>query len=151
MQPVMILVILILAVAAMGAGFLNNAISLNVQQLGVGEADLTSPVETANIDLQIQRFDIKNGNGKVIGFQNVINACSFHSDDSMPGESTIFCKLTNKDGLVVAEGNKTVTDYVGSTTPSISIVIDTKAFSGANDVKNIHDVTIVVLGDNPTP
>ena len=150
MQPVVMLVILVVAAAAMGAGFLNNAISLNVQQLGVGEKDLESPVSSASVDLKLQRNDVfLPGTTKRIGFENVIKACSFHSVDPMVGTSTVICKLTNKDGLVIAEGSISLTDYPGSITQTIDIT--DKAFPGANDVRNVHDVTIVILGQDPTP
>lgn len=147
MQPILMLAILGVGATAVGAGFLSNVITLNVQQLGVGQADLTSPLDTANIDLEVHPVQVQGQDF----FKNVVDVCSFHSADEIPQagpDMTVICKLTGADGNVIAEGSTLIT-YQPSET--FKIQITEFAFLGSNQVQNVHDVTIVALGHNPTP
>ncbi len=45
MQPIILLAIVGIAGGAMSVGFLGNTIELDVQQLGVGEATLETPIQ----------------------------------------------------------------------------------------------------------
>ena len=146
MQPILMLAIVGVAATAMGVGFLSNTITLNVQQLGVGEADFKSPITLANIDLEVNKV---NADGF---FKNVINVCSFHSpdelDEGQANDLLVICKLTDASGKVIAECSSDIL-YVPSQTYTIEITEE--AFPGATQVQNVHDITLVVLGHNPTP
>jgi len=142
MQPIVLLAIVGIAGGAMSVGFLGNTISLDVQQIGVGETDLASPIDQAKID-----FSIMRASGAVNGAtetHNVIAKCHITPDKEIAKLSTIFCKLTDIDGNVVAEGQKELTTHLapGST---IWVTVDPNDFP-ANRVQNVHDVTLVVLG-----
>ena len=149
MQPILMLAIVGVAATALGVGVLNNVITLNVQQLGVGEQPLVSPITVANIDLQVTPTKVRPTD---TFFKNLVNFCSFHSDDRLidPTQNDLFviCKLTDDKHQVIAEGSDTI-NYVPSETAKIEIT--NPAFPGANQVQNVHDVTIVVLGHNPHP
>ena len=141
----------IVAVAAvgLGMGFLAPGFDLNVQQLGAQEEDLVAPISSASVDFQISAI---NGelNGKPV-LKNRITACSFHSHQDFGKNGLIICKLSDIDSDIVAEGRLVLTTagYEGSTTTYIPI--DQVVTANANEVKNIFDVKIIVLGDNPTP
>ncbi len=136
------LAIVAIAATAIGAGSLNNEIVLTLQDFGVGSADIESPISAASIDYTIEAVPVEGQ------LKNLITFCSFHSDQSMDDGFRIICKLTNIDGQVIAEGDIEGEAYTGS--DRLFIDIDTFAFDFANDVRLIHDTTIVVLGENPT-
>jgi len=176
MQPIIILGAAVVGVALLGTGFLGepwNNIELWVQELGWGERNLESPISHAYIDLELKKV-INNGPDNIKGtpddfFNNIIKACSFHSDDSLDAldaklglsPALIICKLTNEEGLAIAEG-KIVLDgvgiggegekcpqrdpaqngYDGSTT--IRIDICQNAFTDSNEVQEVHDIKIIV-------
>jgi hypothetical protein len=105
-------------------------------------------------------------------FNNVIKACSFHSDDSLDRFDTklglspalIICKLTNEEGLAIAEGRQilngvqpdrerdgdqfceqrdtVLNGYDGSTT--IRIDMCQFAFDFSHEVQEVHDIKIIV-------
>jgi len=195
MQPIIILGAAVVGVALLGTGFLGepwNNIELWVQELGWGERNLESPISHAYIDLELKKEINENDTteakcranteqspeqlAKCIKdadeddyFNNVIKACSFHSDDSLDAfdaelglsPALIICKLTNEEGLPIAEG-KIILDgvgiggeedecpqrdaaqngYIGSTT--IRIDICQTAFDFSNEVQEVHDIKIIV-------
>ena len=142
MKPIFMLAIVAIAATAIGAGSLNNEIVLTLQDFGVGSADIESPITAASIDYNVTAVPV---DGQL---KNLITACSFHSDENLDEDFRIICKLTNIDGQVIAEGDIEGETYSGS--ERLLIDIDTFAFDFANDVRLIHDTTIVVLGENPT-
>ena len=154
MQPILLLAIAAVAVAATGVGFLGGTIDVTVQDLGVGSATIESPISSAFVDLKVTavhtQFVPESGVGTYSVFNNVIDECSFHSNDSIPGNDiVIICKLTDWNHQVIAEGSKVFANgYFASDRETIPI--DNLAYDGANDVRIVDDVTIVVLGDNPT-
>ncbi len=193
MQPIIILGAAVVGVALLGTGFLGepwNNIELWVQELGWGEENLMTPISHAYIDLELKKeinenetlvsvCDSLEGDAKATCiaeqkaddyFNNIIKACSFHSDDSLDeaaqapfnlSPALIICKLTNEEGLAIAEG-KIVLDgvgvggegeecpqrdppqngYDGSTT--IRIDICQNAFKFSNEVQEVHDIKIIV-------
>ena len=143
MQPIILLAIVGIAGGAMSVGFLGNTISLDVQQIGVGETDLASPIDAAKIDFTIMRAS-GSVNGGTVETHNVIAKCHITPEQEIANLSTIFCKLTDIDGNVVAEGQKQLTTHLapGST---IWVTVDPSDFP-ANRVQNVHDVTLVVQG-----
>jgi len=154
MQPILVIALIGVAAAATSVGFLNTNIMLTVQNFGVGEETLETPISDANIDFSIGRMVTQDESGRTI-FMNIIDACSFHYPEENTavypglafGSTKVICKLTDKNGNVVAEGTR-----VGmiAASQTVQIAIDDLAYDGANKVDNIHDVTIVALGDDPT-
>jgi len=158
MQPIVWLAIIGVAITGLGMGFLAPGFDMNVQNLGAQEQDLVAPITTANIDFVISAVDGVQGQKAVI--KNRITQCSFHSPNSfgqaggqtgMYSGAIIICKLTDSVNDVVAEGKIVLTSagYHGSTTTFIKIT-DVVA-QDANNVQNVYDVKIVVLGADPTP
>ncbi len=149
MQPIVWLVIVGVAAVAMGTGFLSTDFSLNAQSLGVAETDLVSPINTANIDFTISKFEGPNAAGQIV-FKNRITKCSFHTPTTLAQGTTIICKLTDDDDDVIAEGKVILTTagYEGSS-GGFNILINQVAFVNANDVQKVHDVKIVVLAPKP--
>jgi len=171
MQPIIILGAVVVAAALIGTGFLGQGgnIQLFLQQLGWGEADLVAPISHAFIDLELKKVPNDNGTPQDRSddyFNNLISACSFHSDDDIraPDPRTelnsgvIICKLTNEDDKAIAEGRillngqqdpecpqpETTLGYESS--DKLIIEICQTAFPESNEVQNIHDVKIVVEG-----
>jgi len=154
MQPILIIALIGVAAAATSVGFLNTNIMLTVQNFGVGEETLETPISDANIDFSIGRMVTQDESGRTI-FMNIIDACSFHYPEENTsvypglafGSTKVICKLTDENGNVVAEGTR-----VGmiAASQTVNIAITDIAYDGANKVDNIHDVTIVALGDDPT-
>jgi len=127
MQPIVLLGVAVAAVALVGTGFLQgengemwNEFELWIQQLGWGEAMLTSPISHAFVDLEIKK--IVNDNGTPESdcpddenkeaceadkrsddfYDNVISDCSFHADKSIPAPPA---PIENElDVLVLHEG-----------------------------------------------
>ena len=182
MNPIIAFAIVGIAVAAMGTGYLTNGFTMNLQQLGVQEKDLVSPISAANIDLELAKLMMDPDGIPDTGdeyFVNVITACSFHSPDALRFSSTLICKLTDKDGKAVAEGKLSSNTFSYLQSSTLIIPIDERiydegipgnqrcvttvqgvqppevktdcqvAFENANDVQNVHDVKIVVLGPKP--
>jgi len=191
MQPIIILGAAVVGVALLGTGFLGepwNNIELWVQELGWGEENLLTPISHAYIDLELKKEINDNGTTeqKCIDlelseeaeaqcikdadeddfFNNIIKACSFHSDDSLDeaaqdpfnlSPALIICKLTNEEGLAIAEG-KIILDGIGDETcpqrdppmngyvgsDSIRIDMCQFAFDFSNEVQEVHDIKIIV-------
>jgi len=162
MQPIILIGLIAVAGAAMGTGFLmQTEIMLNVQNFGFGSESLFTPISDANVDLEIVALESAVGNTSI--FINVLD-CSFHYPDNpnfvnvdntggpFPGlvgatPSTVICKLTDINGNVIAEGA-----IEGWISPSFTYAIPMEifAFPNSNRIENVHDVTIVALGPDPT-
>jgi len=189
MQPIIILGAAVVGVALLGTGFLGepwNNIELWVQELGWGEENLMTPISHAYIDLELKKeinenetpvsvCDPLEGDAKATCiaeqkaddyFNNLIKACSFHSDDSLDeaaqapfnlSPALIICKLTNEEGLAIAEG-KIILDGIGDETcpqrdppmngydgsDTIRIDMCQFAFDFSNEVQEVHDIKIIV-------
>ena len=138
------------AAMAMSMGFLSNTFFLNVQTLGVAETDLVSPIKTANVDLEIGKHAaVPDGDSENAHYHNTIDACSFHTPTTLGAGSTIICKLTDADNDVIAEGKIVLQKTYTGSSPYLFIPIEQVAFDDANNVQNVHDVKIVVLGPKP--
>jgi hypothetical protein len=146
MKPILIFAIAAVVATAIGVGSLNNTITLIIQQFGVGEGDIESPITSAAVDFRIEAVTVGEGNQAEL--KNLITACSFHTNEDMEAGSEIICKLTDAQGKVVAEGTLTLaTAYQASQTLSVPITIF--AYPGSNSVTNIHDVILIVSGPEP--
>ncbi len=133
-----------IAVTALGTGFLGNDISLTVQQLGVGETDLATPIDDATIKFNVEAFD---GNQGFI--KNVITDCLIESPQIILQDSTVFCKLTDENGNVVAEGSRVLPADLPINTPTAIPIDDPNKLLSL--VQNIHDVILVVQGPSVGP
>ncbi len=159
MQPLKIIAIVGVATAALGTGFLQNSFVLTVQDLGVQEQDLVSPVKTVDIDLELLKVEVGmhgdlggvGANSPQTHFHNTIDKCSFHTPTSLAQGTIIICKLTDDDNDVIAEGKSVVGSfgYSGSS-GNFFVPITQTVFHFSNDVQEVHDVKIVVLGPKPT-
>ncbi len=159
MQPLIMITLLGVAAAALGTGFLSTSFNLDVQDLGVQETDLASPVNTVNVDLELFKTRVGahgdlggvGGNSPQTHFHNIIDDCSFHTPTTLSGGTTIICKLTDDDEDVIAEGKVILTttqSYTGSSAGFL-IPIEQTVFHFSNDVQEVHDVKIVILGPAP--
>ena len=139
MKPIIVLAAMAIAVTGLGVGFLGNDITLNVQSLGVGETTLTSDIDDAFIN-----FNISKVYGNQNNIKNVIADCIISSGQEIPALSRVFCKLTDENGNVVAEGITVIQTHLnaGST---LAVPISDPNFVNSQ-VQNIHDVILVVQG-----
>lgn len=154
MQPILVLAIAGVAVGALGVGFLDNGINLTgmVQQFGVGEATIGTPITQAYIDFVIDRTTwTVNDPAKVLTdktiMRNVVSECIIQGNHTILKGSKIFCKLTDLMSNVVAEGSRILTTQLPAFEPT-NIIIDEFASGKPSDidVTNIHDVILVVQG-----
>jgi len=152
MQPLIILALIGVAAVAMSTGFLSTQFAITAQNLGVAETDLVSPINTATIDLELAKLTDAAHTGVLhTHFHNVIDKCSFHSPTTLGIGSTIICKLTDLDDDVIAEGKIVLVNTYTGSIPGLLIPIQQTAFHQSNDVQEVHDVKIVVLGPKPAP
>ena len=146
MQPLILVAIAAVAVVSLSTGFLSNGIDLWVQQFGVEEEDITSPVSHAQIDFNIVKVG-PDANGF---FQNVIQDCIVTLSNtvgqtvdmngvSVLTASKIQCKLTDSNNNIIAEGVTTMTYFPGGVPITITITQGNPA-----DVQDVHDVKLVV-------
>ncbi len=143
MQPIILLAIVGIAGGAMSIGFLGNTIDLSVQQIGVGDEFLDSPISAATIDFVIARASGTDGSDTT-QTHNVISVCKITADKDILAGSHVFCKLTGVNGFVVAEG----VTWVNNNIPAhqlFTVAISAEDFA-ANKVQNVHDVVLVVQG-----
>jgi len=139
MKPIILLAVMAIAITGLGVGSLGNTITLDLQSLGVGERTLVSPITNADI-----KFNIELIQGNQNNFKNVISDCFITSEQQIDAMSHVFCKLTDENGNVVAEG----VTWLSSTLNAGSILtipIDDPQFL-ASQVQNIHDFILVVQG-----
>jgi len=143
MKPIILLAVMAIAGTGLGAGFLGNTITLDVQSLGVGETDLASPIEDASI-----KFNIEKIQGNQNNYKNVIADCYVESPQEIVEDSTIFCKLTDENGNVAAEGSRVLNSQLDANVPTVIHIVDPEKI--ASQVQNIHDVILVVQGPRVT-
>ena len=149
MQPIILLAIVGVAAAAISMGALTNTFPLVLQDLGVSEKTLQSPVtRTVMVDLQLLKTHTFDTDRSPI-LANIIDKCSFHSAQAVPKGSVIICKLTDDDSDVIAEGKTSPLTKTFAASSITYIPITNLAFPLANDVQNVHDVKIVILGPKP--
>jgi len=149
--PVVWLVIVVVGASLLGTGFLMPEIGwFNLQGVSVNERDFSAPLSHANVDIEISKREALVAGGISV-FKNLISACSFHTPDPGglgPG-STVICKLTDFQQNVVAEGRADFEDGLPKSERTI-IEITQTAFELANEVQNINDIKLIVLGGDPT-
>lgn len=84
-------------------------------------------------------------------FANVVDKCSFHTDDSF-GPMCVICKLSDSSGNLIAQGiigeSFDQGDYVGSTTIQIDLVPNPQ-YPLSNDVQKVQRVEVSICGEIP--
>ena len=143
---ILVLVAIFGFVALLGVGYLGNDVNLWIQQFGVGEGDIESPVTNTALTLQITRVNTPNG------FDDFITQCNFVSldVDLLPG-TKLYCKLFDgtdiQTSFILASGFVELTDTVlaGNIIP---IPITTFLFPQSNNVDFIQN-TIVEIQNPP--
>jgi len=141
MKPIIVLIAIAIAGAGLGVGFLNApSISVTAQDVGVGHTSLTAPIDTAYVGFHITAIAGNQG-----FFKNQYDKCVFKPNELLPSGSTIFCKLTDMNSKVVAEGKKILLVNLPALSKTM-IPIQTKVSTTTLNVNNIADVTIVVQG-----
>ena len=142
MQPLILLAIVGVAAVALGMGSLTNVINLTVQDFGVGEETIKTPATNADVD-----FNIGQVNTQGVLF-NVVDECTIKASATLGTGSIVFCKLTDANSNIAAEGHKTLGSTVATgvpiTVPITNLANPNVPFS--NNVKNIHDVMVVIQG-----
>jgi len=141
MKPLLILAIAAVAAGAMGTGFLNNTngIDLWIQQFGVGEGDIESPVSHATVEFNIIRT--ASANGPTGTFDNVIDECVLTFDEDLNPGAHVFCKLTDWAGDIIAEGATWFMHTVESHNP-VNVPIN----SGNSNILVVKDVIVIAQG-----
>ena len=140
MKPLIILAIAAVAAGALGTGFLNNTNGINlwIQQFGVGEGDIMSPVTHAFVDFDIQRIPTVSGAEGT--FDNVIKNCVLKFNDNLGPGAKVFCKLTDWAGDIISEGSTVLVNSL-STNTQVTVPIGP---GGNNNVLQVKDVIIIV-------
>jgi len=145
-KPLFFMVI-IGATVAMSIGYLGNEVSLDVQSFGVGETNLESPVASVGVIAMLEHQENPNITSD---FKDLIVECTFIADKDVEKDSTIFCKLLDISGNVIAEGKKIVDPILPLLTP-FTIPVNDFEFFNANNINNVHDIVIVVQGPSLNP
>jgi len=139
MKPIIILAVMAIAITGLGVGSLSNTITLTVQDIGVGDATIFSPIDSATV-----KFNIDKIPGNQNNFKNVIADCIIKSPEEIPALSKVFCKLTDENGFVAAEGFRVLSTHLNAHTPTVIEIDDAQKI--ASQVQNVHDVILVVQG-----
>lgn len=146
-----VLVVVIMGMIGTTVGFAQNTVSITLQDLGLGEDFLLSPIGKADVTLKTKFVFIPPSHGVPPMYKQIISDCLFRSTESIPGSATIICKLLDDSngpknlGKIVAEGRVDLqTGYTAGTT--IKIPITQTAFPMANAAKTILGAKIVVSG-----
>ena len=156
MKPIILLGILAVVIVTFSSGFLFPTFDINVQNLGVGDADFESPIDNAGVDLKIEAISF--GEGQETIFKNKITSCSFHTGDALEfGLEAVICKITTTGDKVIGEArlnfcdNDLVQCPQGHFVPSTAYYITDleEAYPGALNMDNVYDIKIIVLGANP--
>ena len=144
MKPIIVLAVMAIAITGLGVGSLGNEITLTVQDIGVGDETIVSPIDAATV-----RFNIDKIPGNQNNFKNVIAECKVFADEIIKADSIVFCKLTDENGFVAAEGQTVVSIDIPIHTP-FTVGIDDPQKMGSQ-VQNVHDVVLVVQGPPKGP
>lgn len=146
----LVLLLVVGASLAVGMASLGNNIALNTQELGVGEETIDFPI-SAGLTILIDRTTNPNVQ---TDYKDLIVSCKFTLqllEDPIPIGSTIYCKLLDINGNVIAEGKITLDNSNGPLSPGDSIVIPITDVFGpppinANNIENVYDIVFVVQG-----
>jgi len=152
MQLLIIVAIAGIAAVFMSAGSLMPEIGwFTLQGVSVNETDFSAPLSHVNVDIDISKQTHFDETAEHSVYLNLITECSFHTpDEGGLGEgSTVICKLTDFDGDVVAEGRQNFPNGLDRSERAV-IDINMVAHEFANEIQNINDFKLIVLGGDPT-
>ena len=164
MKPIILLGIMAVIGIFASTGFLAPEIAnVWVQNIGVGDADLESPLNHAGVDLDVGPILGVDANGNPI-WKNKFVSCSFHAGVqdfiTLQNLDKVICKLSDENGKDIAEGFIQFCPVPAPNgcgafpvwTPSQQYIITplVEAYPNALLLDNVEDVRIVVLGDDPT-
>lgn len=140
---VLVLLLVVGGSLALGMASLDNNITTNAQDLGVGEKTIDSQID-AHIVLVVER----TGPDFDINYKDLIVSCDFTNDgpDTIESGSTIYCKLVDELGNAIAEGKIVLNSdlLIGQTIPIP--INDVFAFPNANNIENVFEIVFVVQG-----
>ncbi len=133
-------------ISVFGVGFLGNDVQLWIQEFGVGEGDIDSPVLGTELSLLIERVETPDGP------DDFITACEFTSvDTDLLLGTKLYCKLFNgpnvETALIIATGFVKLGGGVDKNTV-IPIPINEFAFVDSNHVDFVENVLVEV--QNPS-
>ena len=138
-----VLLAILAGLSALSVGFLGNDIKLWMQDYGVGDGDIPTPIMTSNLKILITRVNTATG------FDDLITGCEFTSvDKDLLSGTTLYCKLFQgpdvRTAAVIATGFKQI-DPPGllSNTPT-TIDITDKSFLNSNDVTYVENVAVEI-------
>ena len=165
MQPILILAIVAIAAIGLGTGFLNNDFVVMVQQFGIGQGNIDTPIDKATVDFNIiQIVDPTNP----LFFKNVIDYCIvtldaqnefgvlfgdnlLATDNQGVKQSELVCKLTDMNHNIIAEGKLVQDQFLAGEyhvpvlpVPNAVDVDDVTLIAHANEYTNYQ-------GYNPVP
>ena len=148
--PIVWLLVIGVVSVTISMGFLMPPIpQFNLQGVAINERSFSTPITTANVDIEISKREGVNAAGKTV-FKNLINECSFHTPSNGLGTgSTVICKLSDADGDIVAEGRLDLPNGLSPSSVTFIPIVQT-AFKLANEVQNIDDIKIIVQGTDMT-
>src|SRR3990172_3565624 len=137
-----VLLAILAGLSALSVGFLGNDIKLWMQDYGVGDGDIPTPIMTSNLKILITRENTATG------FDDLITACEFTSVDKdlLPG-TKLYCKLFQgpdvRTAAVIATGFK---EILTSDLPSDTFIIDITdtSFFNSNDVDYVKTVAVEI-------
>lgn len=132
MQPILVFAT-IGAALAMSIGYLGTNVDMTmVQEFGVGETDIQSPVDNVSVAAVVSRL------GATPGFKDFIIACVFESPEPIEAGSFIICKLLSESGSVIGEGKVGPTAVPANQRVTIPLT--------ALQINNVHDLILIVQG-----
>lgn len=159
MQPLILVGIIAAFALVTGSGFLAPGIEeIWVQNLGVGEHDIETPISEASMDLRIVPIvECCDLDGNEF-WKNRFVSCTFHSGESpIDGPlSAVICKLLDSEGNAIAEArldfcSDPVACPQGEYVESQEYIVEPleESFEGALELGNVAEIKLVVIGDHP--
>ena len=160
MQPLVLVGVITAFALFAGTGFLAPEIDQVIaQNLGMGDHDIESPIDSATIDLRVApTLECCDLDGNEF-WKNRFVSCTFHSGESpIDGPlSAVICKLLDSEGNAIAEGRLDFCSDLnlcpqGEYVQSQEYLIDPldEAFDGALGLGNVAEIKIIVIGDHPS-
>jgi len=143
MMNVLVLLLVVGASLAVGMASLDNNIATNAQNLGVGEKTIDSQID-ASLVLVVDR----TGPDFQTNYKDLIISCKFvlANGEIVVDGSTIYCKLLDINGNLIAEGQITVGPGDLSGPITVEIPITWFAFTNSNNIENVDEIVFVVQG-----
>ena len=127
----------------LSVGYLANDVKLWMQDYGVGDGDIPTPIMTSNLKILITRFNTPTG------FIDLITGCEFTSvDKDLPSGTKLSCNLFQgpdvRTAAVIATGLEEIAPPgLLSNTPFI-IPIEQTSFMNSNDVRYVQNVAVEI-------